>query len=63
MILPGWFLEAEELWHHFSAPCKIEEVVGVYDGSLYVHTIRTVDNIDSIDFYGLVRYLKKKKTY
>ncbi|XP_072037397.1 gamma-aminobutyric acid type B receptor subunit 2-like [Amphiura filiformis] len=53
LILPGWFLEAEELWHDFTAPCDIQNVIDVYDTSLYVHTIRTVDSIESLYFNGL----------
>ena len=57
LMLPGWSLEVNELWHDVPAPCGTEVAVEVLDTSFYTHTIRVTDDVQSISFNGVVSFL------
>ena len=54
LMLPGWSLEVNELWHDVPAPCGTDIAVKVLENSLYTQTIRVADDVDSISYNGVV---------
>ena len=54
-VIPGWLQEGKKPWHEAEdLPCHNDQVAEVMEGSIYVHTIRMVDDVDKINFNGLV---------
>ena len=53
-LLPGWSLEVSDLWHNFPAPCETDIVLKVLENSFYMHTIRIVNDVNSINYNGNV---------